>query len=117
MYPMIQKDLKDGKCLLEWDFSKGQAPVPLLKDLYSNKLTFSVKEQKIKQEAQAKIEDEQKKNEIESEKRRIEEEKFKLEQAELKRLAEEKLKQIEKLRTIIKPEIKSPKIFVLSPII
>lgn len=33
---MIQKDLKDGKCLLEWDFSKGPAPVPLLKDLYSN---------------------------------------------------------------------------------
>ena len=36
MYPEIQKDLNEGKCLLEWDYSKGPPTVPLLKDLYSN---------------------------------------------------------------------------------
>jgi DNA polymerase-1 len=36
MYPEIQKALDEGKCLLEWDFKKGEPPVPLLKDLFSN---------------------------------------------------------------------------------
>jgi len=36
MYPEIQKDLDEGKLLLEWDHSKGAAPVPLLKDRYAN---------------------------------------------------------------------------------
>lgn len=36
MYPEIQLALNEGKCLLEWDYSKGQPTVPLLKDLYSN---------------------------------------------------------------------------------
>jgi hypothetical protein len=31
MYPGIQKDLTEGKVLLEWDHSKGKAPAPLLK--------------------------------------------------------------------------------------
>ena len=35
MYPEIQKDLNEGRCLLEWDYKKGDPPVPLLKDLYS----------------------------------------------------------------------------------
>lgn len=36
MYPEIQKDLDQGKILLEWDSSKGKAPLPLLKDKYAN---------------------------------------------------------------------------------
>lgn len=36
MYPEIQKELDEGKLLLEWDSSKGKAPVPLLKDRYAN---------------------------------------------------------------------------------
>ena len=36
MYPEIQKELDEGKLLLEWDNSKGKAPVPLLKDRYAN---------------------------------------------------------------------------------
>lgn len=36
MYPEIQKALNEGKCLLEWDFKKGEPLVPLLKDLFSN---------------------------------------------------------------------------------
>ena len=36
MYPEIQKELDQGALLLEWDNSKGKAPVPLLKDRYAN---------------------------------------------------------------------------------
>lgn len=36
MYPEIQKELDEGKLLLEWDNSKGKNPVPLLKDRYAN---------------------------------------------------------------------------------
>jgi hypothetical protein len=31
MYPEIQKELDEGKLLLEWDNSKGAPPLPLLK--------------------------------------------------------------------------------------
>ena len=36
MYPEIQKELDDGSVILEWDFSKGDPPAPLLKEKYSN---------------------------------------------------------------------------------
>ncbi len=36
MYDYIRKDIEEGKILLEWDKSKGPAPVPLLKDKYAN---------------------------------------------------------------------------------
>lgn len=36
MYPEIQNALKEGKVLLEWDFSKGEPPAPLLKEKFSN---------------------------------------------------------------------------------
>lgn len=36
MYPEIQKELDEGKLLLEWDSSKGKPPVPLLKEKYAN---------------------------------------------------------------------------------
>ena len=36
MYPEIQQALKDGKVLLEWDYSQGEPTAPLLKDMYSN---------------------------------------------------------------------------------
>jgi DNA polymerase-1 len=36
MYPEIQKEIAEGKCLLEWDSKQGQAPAPLLKDRYAN---------------------------------------------------------------------------------
>ena len=36
MYPDIQKELDSGSLLLEWDYSKGDPPVPLLKEKYSN---------------------------------------------------------------------------------
>lgn len=36
MYPEIQKELDDESLLLEWDYSKGQPPAPLLKEKYSN---------------------------------------------------------------------------------
>ena len=36
MYPDIQNELKDGSVILEWDFSKGDPPAPLLKEKYSN---------------------------------------------------------------------------------
>lgn len=35
MFPEIQDAITQGKCVLEWDSSKGQAPVPLLKDMFS----------------------------------------------------------------------------------
>jgi DNA polymerase I len=36
MYPEIQADLESGNCLLEWDYSQGSPPAPLLKEKYSN---------------------------------------------------------------------------------
>ena len=36
MYPEIQKELDEGKLLLEWDNSKGKPPAPLLKEKYAN---------------------------------------------------------------------------------
>lgn len=36
MFPEIQEAIDNGKCLLEWDNSKGKSPVPLLKDMFSN---------------------------------------------------------------------------------
>ena len=35
MYSEIQDDIDKGQCLLEWDYSKGKPPVPLIKDKYS----------------------------------------------------------------------------------
>ena len=35
MFDYIQKDVDEGKVLLEWDSSKGKAPVPLLKEKYA----------------------------------------------------------------------------------
>lgn len=35
MFDYIQKDVDEGKCLLEWDSSKGKAPAPLLKEKYA----------------------------------------------------------------------------------
>lgn len=35
MYPHIQKAVDEGKVLLEWDSSKGKAPVPLVKELFA----------------------------------------------------------------------------------
>lgn len=48
MYPKIQEEVKKGNVLLEWDSSKGKAPVPLLKDVYASErrkaktLNFSI---------------------------------------------------------------------------
>ena len=36
MYPEIQKELQTGSVLLEWDYSKGEPPAPLLKEKFSN---------------------------------------------------------------------------------
>jgi len=35
MFPEIQASIDKGECLLEWDSSKGKAPVPLLKDKFA----------------------------------------------------------------------------------
>lgn len=35
MYDNIVKDIEEGKCLLEWDYSKGEPPCPLVKDKYA----------------------------------------------------------------------------------
>lgn len=35
MFPEIQEAIDQGKCLLEWDHSKGDPPAPLLKDKFS----------------------------------------------------------------------------------
>ena len=34
MYANIKKEVEEGKVLLEWDKTKGQPPVPLIKDKY-----------------------------------------------------------------------------------
>jgi DNA polymerase-1 len=36
MYPEIKQALDKGDCILEWDFSQGDAPTPLLKEKFSN---------------------------------------------------------------------------------
>lgn len=36
MYDYIKEDVEKGGCLLEWDFSKGEAPAPLLKHKYAS---------------------------------------------------------------------------------
>jgi DNA polymerase I len=36
MYPEIKQEIEEGKLLLEWDRSKGEAPAPLLKDKYAS---------------------------------------------------------------------------------
>lgn len=35
MFPEIQESIDKGTCILEWDHSKGEPPVPLLKDKFS----------------------------------------------------------------------------------
>lgn len=35
MYPHVKEALEKGEVLLEWDSSKGKAPVPLLKDVFA----------------------------------------------------------------------------------
>jgi DNA polymerase-1 len=35
MYANIKKEVEEGKVLLEWDKTKGQPPVPLIKDKYA----------------------------------------------------------------------------------
>jgi DNA polymerase-1 len=48
MYPYIKKAVDDGDVLLEWDYSKGQPTVPLVKDTYGSErrkaktLNFSI---------------------------------------------------------------------------
>lgn len=48
MFPYIKESLDAGECLLEWDYSKGDPPKPLLKDLFASErrkaktLNFSI---------------------------------------------------------------------------
>lgn len=48
MYPYIRDAVDSGKVLLEWDYSKGQPDVPLVKDTYGSErrkaktLNFSI---------------------------------------------------------------------------
>ena len=35
MYPEIKQEIEDGNVLLEWDYSKGEPPAPLVKDVYA----------------------------------------------------------------------------------
>ena len=48
MYPYIQEAIDRGDVLLEWDYSKGDAPKPLVKDIYGSErrkaktLNFSI---------------------------------------------------------------------------
>ena len=48
MFDNIKKALEDGECLLEWDYTKGEAPKPLLKDKFASErrkaktLNFSI---------------------------------------------------------------------------
>ena len=48
MFDYIQKKVEDGECLLEWDYSKGAPPKPMLKDEYASErrkaktLNFSI---------------------------------------------------------------------------
>jgi DNA polymerase I len=36
MYPEIKKEVDSGEVLLEWDYSKGAPPKPLIKDKYAS---------------------------------------------------------------------------------
>ena len=48
MFDYIQKKVTDGECLLEWDYSKGDPPKPMLKDMFASErrkaktLNFSI---------------------------------------------------------------------------
>jgi DNA polymerase I len=48
MFEHVQKAVVDGECLLEWDYSKGSPPKPLLKDMFASErrkaktLNFSI---------------------------------------------------------------------------
>jgi len=48
MYPYIREAVESGKVLLEWDYSKGDPPCPLVKDVYASErrkaktLNFSI---------------------------------------------------------------------------
>ena len=48
MFPNIQEEIDKGELLIEWDKSKGKAPVPLVKDKYASErrkakvLNFSI---------------------------------------------------------------------------
>jgi DNA polymerase I len=48
MFPHVKQSLDTGECLLEWDYSKGDPPKPLLKDIYASErrkaktLNFSI---------------------------------------------------------------------------
>lgn len=48
MFPYIQEKVEAGECLLEWDYSKGDPPKPLLKDMFASErrkaktLNFSI---------------------------------------------------------------------------
>lgn len=35
MYEKIRKEIEEGKLLLEWDESQGEAPLPLVKNKYA----------------------------------------------------------------------------------
>lgn len=48
MFPHVKQAVESGECLLEWDYSKGDPPKPLLKDLFASErrkaktLNFSI---------------------------------------------------------------------------
>lgn len=48
MFDHVQEKVESGECLLEWDYSKGDPPAPLLKDLFASErrkaktLNFSI---------------------------------------------------------------------------
>merc|ERR1719198_165754 len=48
MFDHVRKAVDDGECLLDWDYSKGDPPAPLLKDLFGSErrraktLNFSI---------------------------------------------------------------------------
>ena len=48
MFDYIQKKVEDGECLLEWDYSMGDPPKPMLKDMLASErrkaktLNFSI---------------------------------------------------------------------------
>ena len=38
---LIWQAVDDGECLLEWDYSKGDPPAPLLKDMFGSERRYS----------------------------------------------------------------------------
>ena len=48
MYPNVKKEIDAGNVLLEWDYSQGKPPVPLLKEKFASErrraktLNFSI---------------------------------------------------------------------------